>query len=133
MTRVLAVIVLVLLTAPAAADKLAPIDVRFEFGKAVIKRESYAQLDAVAAAVRSDKAIKLLEVQAHTDERGNDQYNLELSQKRAEAVRTYLVQKGIAGKRLVAQGYGETQPLDRGHDEAAWAKNRRVAFLVLKR
>jgi OOP family OmpA-OmpF porin len=143
MTRVL--VVLLLLVATAAADsksKLFVLDgtkitfrdpVHFEFGKPVIKRESYAQLDALAAMLKSDASIKLLEVQAHTDERGDDKYNLEITQKRAEAVRVYLIKKGIAGTRLVAQGYGETQPIDAAHTEAAWAKNRRVAFLVLKR
>src|SRR5688572_18550121 len=99
MSRVL--VVLLLLAGSVAADsRLAPIDIRFEFGKAVIKRDSYAQLDAVAATLRSESSIKLVEVQAHTDERGNDKYNLEMSQRRAEAVRDYLIKKGIAATRL---------------------------------
>ena len=49
------------------------------------------------------------------------------------SVRQYLIDKGVDEKRLTAQGYGETQPIDRGHNQAAWAKNRRVAFLILKR
>ena len=52
---------------------------------------------------------------------------------RAHSVLKYLVDKGVEEKRLTAQGYGETQPIDRRHNEAAWAKNRRVAFLILKR
>ena len=67
------------------------------------------------------------------DERGDDAYNLDLSDRRAKAVMKYLLDKGVEEKRMTAQGYGETQPLDRRHIEAAWAKNRRVAFLILKR
>ena len=62
-----------------------------------------------------------------------DAYNLDLSDKRAHSVQKYLEDKGVDAKRLTAQGYGETQPLDRNHNEKAWAKNRRVAFLILKR
>ena len=105
----------------------------FEFNKAIIKKESYPILDAVAATLQGNPSIQLVEIQGHTDERGDDAYNLDLSQRRANAVREYLINKGVDANRLTAQGYGETQPLDRRHNEAAWAKNRRVAFLILKR
>jgi outer membrane protein OmpA-like peptidoglycan-associated protein len=105
----------------------------FEYDKAIIKKESYPILDAVAATLQGNPSIQLVEIQGHTDERGDDAYNLDLSDRRAKAVRQYLVDKGVDEKRITAQGYGETQPLDRRHNEAAWAKNRRVAFLILKR
>jgi OmpA-OmpF porin, OOP family len=107
--------------------------VYFEFNKAIIKPQSYPILDAVAATLQGNPSIQLVEVQGHTDERGDDAYNLDLSDKRAHAVEKYMVDKGVDAKRLTAQGYGETQPLDARHVEAAWAKNRRVAFLILKR
>ena len=107
--------------------------VYFEYNKAIIKSQSFPILDAVAATLQGNPSIKLIEVQGHTDERGNDAYNLDLSDKRAHAVEKYLVDKGVEAKRLTAQGYGETQPIDRRSNEAAWAKNRRVAFLILKR
>ncbi|MGN6108882.1 MAG: OmpA family protein [Kofleriaceae bacterium] len=107
--------------------------VYFEYNKAIIKAQSYPILDAVAATLQGNPSIQLIEVQGHTDERGDDAYNLELSDKRAKAVEKYLADKGVDPKRLTAQGYGETQPLDRRSNEAAWAKNRRVAFLILKR
>ena len=66
-------------------------------------------------------------------ERGDDAYNLDLSQRRAHAVLEYLTGKGVDAGRLQSQGYGETQPIDRKHNEEAWAKNRRVEFLILKR
>ena len=107
--------------------------VYFEYNKATIKKESYPILDAVAATMQGNPSIALIEIQGHTDERGDDAYNLDLSDRRAHSVRDYLIGKGVDEKRLTAQGYGETQPLDRSHNEAAWAKNRRVAFLILKR
>ncbi|MFT3694788.1 MAG: OmpA family protein [Kofleriaceae bacterium] len=107
--------------------------VYFEYDKAIIKKESYPILDAVAATLQGNPSINLVEIQGHTDERGDDAYNLDLSDRRAHSVREYLIGKGVAEGRLTAQGYGETQPLDRNHNEAAWAKNRRVAFLILKR
>ncbi|HEY4183126.1 MAG TPA: OmpA family protein, partial [Kofleriaceae bacterium] len=107
--------------------------VYFEYNKAVIKNQSFPILDAVAATMQGNPSIQLIEVQGHTDERGNDAYNLDLSDRRAAAVKKYLVDKGVDEKRLESQGYGETQPIDNNHNEAAWAKNRRVAFLILKR
>ena len=107
--------------------------VYFEYNKAIIKSQSFPILDAVAATLQGNPSIQLVEVQGHTDERGNDAYNLDLSDRRAASVKKYLIDKGVDEKRLESQGYGETQPVDNRHNEAAWAKNRRVAFLILKR
>ncbi len=107
--------------------------VYFELDKAVIKKESYPILDAVAATLQGNPSISLIEIQGHTDEQGNDAYNLDLSDRRAAAVKKYMVDKGVEDKRLTSQGYGETQPLVREKNQAAYAKNRRVAFLILKR
>ncbi len=107
--------------------------VYFEYNKAVIKSESFPILDAVAATLEGNPDIQLIEIQGHTDERGNDAYNLSLSDKRAKSVVKYLADKGIAADRLEGQGYGETQPIERKSTEQAYAKNRRVEFLILKR
>ncbi|MCG8420726.1 MAG: OmpA family protein [Proteobacteria bacterium] len=107
--------------------------VYFEFNKAVIKSESFPILDAVAATLLGNPDILLIEIQGHTDSRGSDSYNLRLSDSRANAVREYLLGKEISPDRLQSQGYGETQPIDRRRNEAAFAKNRRVEFLILKR
>jgi OmpA-OmpF porin, OOP family len=107
--------------------------VYFETAKAVIKTESYGILDAVATTLQGNPGLKLIEVQGHTDERGNDAYNLDLSDQRAHAVEKYLIDKGVEASRLTAQGYGETQPIIRQSNEKAWSKNRRVAFIILKR
>ena len=105
----------------------------FEYNKATIKPQSYPILDAIVATLEGNPDIALIEIQAHTDERGSDSYNLDLSDRRAASVRTYLRDHGIAADRMQSQGYGETQPLDPKSNEAAWAKNRRAEFLILKR
>jgi outer membrane protein OmpA-like peptidoglycan-associated protein len=107
--------------------------IEFEFDKAVIQQKSYPILDAIALALRDNPDIQLVEVRGHTDERGDDAYNLDLSDRRAAAVVTYLVGKGIDADRLTSTGFGETMPLDPRHTEAAWAKNRRVEFQIRKR
>ena len=114
--------------------------IQFEFNKAIIKPASHKILDAVIASMQGNPDILLVEVAGHTDERGDDAYNLDLSDRRAAAVLEYLTTHGtkrdpkpIDPKRLTSQGYGETQPKDRRSNEQAWAKNRRVDFLILKR
>ncbi len=105
----------------------------FEYNKDIIKSESYPILDAIVATLQGNPDIQLIEIQGHTDERGSDSYNLDLSDRRAAAVRKYLIDAGIDADRLQSQGYGETQPIDNKSNEQAWAKNRRVEFLILKR
>jgi outer membrane protein OmpA-like peptidoglycan-associated protein len=105
----------------------------FEYNKATIKSQSFPILDAIVATLEGNPDIALIEIQGHTDERGSDSYNLDLSDRRAASVRTYLTDRGISGDRIQSQGYGETQPLEARSNEAAWAKNRRVEFLILKR
>jgi OOP family OmpA-OmpF porin len=107
--------------------------IQFEYDKAVIKPDSYYILNAVVATMNGYPDIQLIEVQGHTDERGDDAYNLDLSRRRAAAVVTYLVEHGVAASRLTSRGYGESQPVDPRHIEAAWALNRRVAFVLRNR
>ena len=71
-----------------------------------------------------------LRIDGHADERGSDEYNLALSNRRAAEAKRILVTQGIDEKRLEAVGYGEEQPLDRRSDETAWAMNRRAGFQV---
>ena len=133
-----ALLILLAFTAVAAADvkvttkQIVTDPIFFETGKATIMAQSHATLDAVAAAF-SDKKIGLVEIGVHTDSRGMDKWNLELSEKRAIAIHDYLVAKGVAATRLRAKGYGETRPIDKRANEAAWAKNRRTEFVILQR
>ena len=107
--------------------------INFEFDKAIITKDSYPILDAVGATMKGNPDIQLIEVQGHTDEQGDDAYNLDLSDRRAKAVVDYLVAHGVDATHLTSQGYGETQPKDPRHTAAAWATNRRVEFVILKR
>ena len=108
-------------------------EIYFEFDSAVIKKQSHPILEAVAKSLSVFTDIRLVEVQGHTDERGSDAYNLDLSQRRAESVVNFLVENGVARDRLDPVGYGERVPIDSRSNQNAWAKNRRVEFHVIKR
>jgi peptidoglycan-associated lipoprotein len=69
-------------------------------------------------------------IEGHCDERGTNEYNLALGERRAQSAKVFLVNMGIASSRLTTVSYGEERPLDPGHDEAAWAKNRRAQFVI---
>jgi len=71
-----------------------------------------------------------IQVAGHTDERGSDEYNLALGQRRAAAVKAYLVQHGVADSRISTVSYGEEHPIAQGADESAWAQNRRAEFAI---
>ncbi|MFO0677506.1 MAG: OmpA family protein [Polyangiaceae bacterium] len=102
--------------------------IQFQTNKAVIKPESFVILDAVRDVLKDNPKIAL-EVQGHTDNTGNAQLNMKLSQSRAESVRNYLVAHGIDKSRLIAKGYGMTQPLVPNNSEGNKALNRRVQFI----
>ena len=107
--------------------------VHFESDRAVIETGSYELLEQVAMVIRGNPDILLVEVAGHTDDRGGRDYNMMLSQERAEAVRQFLVERGnVNPARVTAQGYGPDEPLiDEDSDEAR-AENRRVEFNILE-
>ena len=107
-------------------------DVEFELNQAVISSSSARLLDTVVGIALICEGYTI-EVGSHTDARGSDNYNLVLSQERADSVRLYLIDKGVAPARLMATGYGETQPLDPAMTNHAYQKNRRTEFQVLAR
>jgi len=106
--------------------------IEFEFNSAKLKPESYPVLDDAARILTMHPEIDV-EVQGHTDDIGSDAYNLRLSQKRAEAVRDYLIDVHmIEPVRLIPVGYGERRPIADNATEEGRKKNRRVEFLILK-
>lgn len=105
--------------------------IQFATGSAKILPESIPIVDAVAATMKGHPEFKILEIAGHADERGADEMNLRLTTERAASVRNALVSRGIEGKRLVSQGYGEYCPLDSASGPKAWDKNRRVEFKVV--
>ena len=113
--------------------------VYFDTDKDAIKRRSYDVLSQVAAVMKSHPDIELVEIQGHTDDRGSDAYNLDLSERRAFAVRHYLLDWGVPEGRVLAKGYGETEPAERidgrsGRSLArARERNRRVQFIIRRR
>jgi len=107
--------------------------INFEFDKAVIAPDSFGILDAVARSLVQNPDIQRVEIGGHTDECGDAAYNLDLSDRRAAAVVAYLADHGVARERLRSQGYGATRPIDPAHAETAWAKNRRVEFVIEQR
>ena len=102
--------------------------IHFAFNRARIQPDSFHILDTVVQVLRDFPEITL-EIQGHTDSRGRDAYNERLSDQRAAAVRTYLVEHGIDAGRLTSHGYGETQPLESNGTEEGRARNRRVEFV----
>jgi peptidoglycan-associated lipoprotein len=99
--------------------------VYFDFDSSVLRPDATATLRKNADALRaaSDATVTL---EGHCDERGSEEYNLALGERRAEAVRKYLVDLGVPGSRLRVVSFGEAKPAVMGHDEAAWKWNRRV-------
>jgi outer membrane protein OmpA-like peptidoglycan-associated protein len=110
---------------------LSPIE--FELDSASLRASASPILDAVVAALQGNPDISLVEVQGHTDEQGRDAYNLDLSNRRAATVKRYLVDHGVADARLTSKGYGERNPVDESHTQAAYTINRRVAFIIQRR
>ena len=99
--------------------------------KATIKKESYEVLNQVAAVLVGNPHLKRVRVEGHTDSQGKDKYNLDLSQRRSESVRAYLIAQGVAPDRLDAVGYGETVPIADNKTADGRAENRRVEFTIL--
>jgi outer membrane protein OmpA-like peptidoglycan-associated protein len=104
--------------------------VYFDTGKSTIQRTSFGLLDDVAATLVKYPEILKVVVGGHTDDRGNDDANMKLSQDRAQAVLTYLVSKGVDATRLEAKGFGETVPVEPNTTAAGREMNRRVEFRI---
>jgi OmpA-OmpF porin, OOP family len=106
--------------------------IKFRTNSAEILPESHKILDAVATTITHHPEFVLMEVAGHADERAPDDYNLRLTQDRVNSVMAALIQRGVDKSRIRSKGYGEFCPEDPGHNEAAWEKNRRVEFKIVK-
>ncbi len=112
-------------------EKIILRNIFFDFDSYELKPESKYELDRLIRIMKEHKSM-VVEIAGHTDDIGTEEYNLRLSQKRAEAVKQYLVEHGIEPQRIIAKGYGKSQPLIADTTEEARALNRRVEFKILK-
>ncbi len=112
---------------PAA---LAAHTVYFAYDSAVVRKGEGSKIQAVASALNSDSGAKLL-IEGNCDERGTEEYNRSLGERRALALREALARAGVDPMRIRTISYGKDKPADPGHDESAWSKNRRGDFVLL--
>jgi len=105
--------------------------VHFDPGSANLRPESFEDLSAVVDLLKNNPDLRI-EIQGHTDNQGDSQKNMQLSQERALAVKNYLIKKGIDGNRIDAVGYGDTQPVAANDTEANRQKNRRIEYKVIR-
>ncbi len=109
-----------------AADVLQP--VYFDFDSYGIRRDAKSVLKQNAGAIKENDGWGRVTIEGHCDERGSEEYNLALGERRANSVRVYLVDLGVPSSRLRTVSFGEAKPAVMGHDESAWRYNRRSNF-----
>jgi peptidoglycan-associated lipoprotein len=107
-------------------------NIYFDFDKSEIRPDDARILDANADWLKSNQDVVIL-IEGHCDERGTNEYNLALGDRRARSTTNYLVAHGVAANRITTISYGEERPLCAEHSEACWAKNRRAHFLAKTR
>ena len=107
-------------------------NIYFDFDRTTLKKESYPELNKVVDFLKQNPSVEI-EIAGHTDNKGSDEYNLNLSQGRSQSVVDYIVSQGIDRGRLTAQGYGEGKPIESNDTDEGRANNRRVEFTVLKK
>jgi peptidoglycan-associated lipoprotein len=103
--------------------------IHFDYDKSNIRPDDMGTLDAKVAILQANPDLRI-RVGGHCDERGSDEYNLALGNRRAQSTKQYLVSHGIDASRIETQSWGEERPLVDGHDESAWSQNRRAEFEV---
>ena len=104
--------------------------VHFEYDKADVRSDDAAVLDAKVSILQANPNLRI-RVHGHCDERGSDEYNLALGNRRAQAAKQYLVSHGIDASRIETQSWGEERPIAQGMTEDAWAQNRRAEFEIV--
>jgi peptidoglycan-associated lipoprotein len=105
--------------------------VYFDFDKSVIRQDQVERLVANGAILKSDDFLKI-QIEGNCDERGTNEYNMALGERRAMSAKKYLVNLGIDAARLNTISYGEERPVNFGHDELSWSQNRRDDFVIVK-
>ena len=106
--------------------------VYFGFDSTVVPQGELGKIDAVAQHLTA-KTDRVVVIEGNCDERGSNEYNMSLGENRAIIIRNYLVQNGIAADRIQTRSYGSEKPAVDGHDESAWAKNRRGEFAIYQK
>lgn len=106
-------------------ERLSLEDAFFDFDDFSLRQDAKAALEIDGKYLEKNSGTKVV-IEGHCDERGSVEYNLALGEKRARAAKDYLVSYGVSGNRLTTISYGKERPFDTGHDESAWAKNRRA-------
>jgi peptidoglycan-associated lipoprotein len=104
--------------------------IHFDYDKAALRSDDQAALDQKVSILNANAAVRI-RISGHCDERGSDEYNLALGNRRATAAKQYLVSHGIAADRIETVSYGEERPIATGHDEDSWTQNRRDEFEIL--
>lgn len=107
-------------------------NIYFDFDKTTLKKESFVELNKVVDFLKGNPTVEI-EISGHTDSKGSDDYNMNLSQGRSQSVVDYIVSQGIDSSRLTAHGYGETKPIDTNDTDDGRANNRRVEFTIIKK
>jgi peptidoglycan-associated lipoprotein len=103
----------------------------FGFDSSIVRSAEVVKLDEIITILKGQAGTKLI-VEGHCDERGTEEYNRALGERRANSVRDHLINAGVGQDRIRTLSYGEDKPKDFGHDEAAWAQNRRAEFILLR-
>jgi len=105
--------------------------VYFDYDSSQVRESERMKVERVAEFMKS-KASQSLIVEGHCDERGSNEYNLALGERRALAVRAYLIGLGVDGERIQTKSFGEERPAAMGHDESSWSQNRRAEFVTIQ-
>jgi peptidoglycan-associated lipoprotein len=113
----------------AARNMFVNEDIHFEFDRSSLLPSAQNILKKKAAWLRDNPDVSVI-IEGHCDERGTNEYNLALGDRRAQSTKNFLVDLGIEDTRLTAISYGEERPVDTGHNEGAWSKNRRAHFVI---
>ena len=106
--------------------------VYFDFDRFTIRDDMKSILEKDSIWLKENPGVNI-QIQGYCDERGSDEYNIALGERRAQSIRGYLINYGISQSRLATISYGEERPVDPGHTEEAWAKNRRGELVIIKK